>query len=376
MCSVAPHSDCWQLAQELWSSVGCCLLCFSSDAPHSPKLSTRHEQHRVISSYVLKILKKKTTQFFCFLVRKTTWWKKKSAVYFPRRDALYKLNLCITCQSPGLWAGSCLPWIFILSKVNLLKLWLWAIWEWIKKEISAEDRQFRKRWETEYLKTSPRVSFAIRDLNLMVCHGTRRRGLSRFYETEKKSPRERKICYATRLLCFPVCRTANYTDAIRIMIMHNVAKALHVRTVCWKAKCEVKTLLSLHLVSLQQMRTPSRLSPQGWAIHFLNFLHIHLQLMWGACQSTDRKCWMNYISEREFSPFIPCMMPQLLPCTETTWKHLLVGTNVLCDKDQGIFSWVQLQKTRHPPSRSSRINELALKEKVWGKKKGGANRSR
>lgn len=57
-----------------------------------------------------------------------------------------------------------------------------------------------------------------------------------------------------------------------------------------------------------------------------------------ACQSTARKYWMNYISEREFSLFIPCMMPQLFLCTDTTWKHLLVGTNVLCDKNQWIYS--------------------------------------
>lgn len=76
--------------------------------------------------------------------------------------------------------------------MNLLKLFLRAIWEWIKKEISAEDRQFQKRWETDYLKTSMCVSSAIRPLNLTMCHLTQRCGLSRFYEAEKKSPCERQ----------------------------------------------------------------------------------------------------------------------------------------------------------------------------------------
>lgn len=79
--------------------------------------------------------------------------------------------------------------------------------------------------------------------------------------------------------------------------------------------------------------------------------------------------------QSEFSPFIPCMMPQLLPCTETSWKHSLVGTNVLCDKDQGVFSWVQLQKTKQPPEQRFKDNWTCIKEKVWVKN-GGANRSR
>lgn len=43
---------------------------------------------------------------------------------------------------------------------------------------------------------------------------------------------------------------------------------------------------------------------------------------------------MNSIAE--FSPFILSMMPQLLLCTATAEERLVVGTNVLCDKDQGI----------------------------------------
>lgn len=162
----------------------------------------------------------------------------------------------------------------------------------------------------------------------------------------------------------PLCHKAfkqNNPDATHVLIVHDALKALHVNLL-WK-------LYSAPIfVSLQQICTPSQLSPQGWGIQFLNFLHIHLQLMWWACQCTDGKRWMNYISERDFSPFIPCMMPRLLPCAETIWKHLQEGTNVLCDKDQGIFSWVQLQETKQPLS-SSGINELALKDKVWGKKK-------
>lgn len=53
--------------------------------------------------------------------------------------------------------------------MNLLKLLLWAISEWIKKKISAEDRQFQQRLVTEYLKTSPWIWFAIRLSNLMMC---------------------------------------------------------------------------------------------------------------------------------------------------------------------------------------------------------------
>lgn len=173
-----------------------CVLLFivffiSSDALQSPKLSARHEQQRVILSYVLKITKK--TAIFPLLGQENNLDKEKlSAVHFPSWNALYKLNLCIVCQSPGLWAESRLPWIFIFYKVNLLKLFLRAISEWIKREISAEDRQFQKRWETEYLKTSMCVSSTIRPLNLMMRHFTQRCGLSRFYETEKKSPRERQ----------------------------------------------------------------------------------------------------------------------------------------------------------------------------------------
>lgn len=90
-----------------------------------------------------------------------------------------------------------------------------------------------------------------------------------------------------------------------------------------------KTLLSFHFVSLWQMCTPSQLSPQGWGIQFLNFLHIHLQLMCRVCKRTDRKSWMNYISEPEPSSFIPLHDATALPV-----QRLLVGTNVFCDKDQ------------------------------------------
>lgn len=142
-----------------------------------------------------------------------------------------------------------------------------------------------------------------------------------------------------------------------------------------KSQMWYETLLSSHFVSLQQMGTPSQLSPRSWRIQFLNFLHIHLLLMWRACQSNNGKCRMNYISEWEPSPFILCMMPKLLPCTETTWKHLLVGTNVLHDKDQGNLFIGSAAKDKTPSEQESRINYLALKENVWSEK-AGANRSR
>lgn len=112
-----------------------------------------------------------------------------------------------------------------------------------------------------------------------------------------------EICYATKLLCFPVYCTWNYTDAVSIMIMHDAVRALHVKTARWKAKCDMKTLLSFHFVSPHNtVCARHQVSPQGWEIQFFNFLHIHLQPKWRACQNTDGKCWMNY-------PF-------------TVWKHL------------------------------------------------------
>lgn len=78
-----------------------------------------------ILSYIHKIL-------FRFLVRKTILIKTQHFIFQVRMCS--QLNLCITCQSARLWAGSRLPWIFIFWKVNLLKLLLWAISEWIKKE--------------------------------------------------------------------------------------------------------------------------------------------------------------------------------------------------------------------------------------------------
>lgn len=196
-----------------------------------------------------------------------------------------------------------------------------------------------KRWEPEYLKTSQCLSSAIGPSWIWRrAIFTRRRGLSTFYGTEKKSPCERKSVmrpgfYVSQFTAHESTQM-QYTSWLCMMPW----KLCMWKTDCWGAKRDVKTLLSFHFVSLQQMCTPSQLIPQGWGTQFLNFLHIHLQLTRRACQSTDGKFWMNYISEREFPPFIPCMMPQLLLCTETTWKHLLVGTNVLCDKDQGSYS--------------------------------------
>lgn len=150
------------------------------------------------------------------------------------------------------------------------------------------------------------------------------------------------------------------------MIMHDAVTALHVKTVYRGS--QIRSLLSFRFFSLRQMRTSSRtLAPlppsllKAEKFNFQNFLHIHLQLMWIPCQSADRKHRMNYNSERDLPPFIPCMMPRPLPCTGTTWKHLLVGTNVLCDKDQRIFFRSPAAKDKTPSERE--LNEMASKGK-------------
>lgn len=201
------------------------------------------------------------------------------------------------------------------------------------------------------------------------------------WQAKQTPKRPKRNCHARwNLLCgrafmFPsVLHTKLHRCSTHHDCMHDAEESLHMKTVL-KSQMWYETLLSSHFVSLQQMGTPSQLSPRSWRIQFLNFLHIHLLLMWRACQSNNGKCRMNYISEWEPSPFILCMMPKLLPCTETTWKHLLVGTNVLHDKDQGNLFIGSAAKDKTPSEQESRINYLALKENVWSEK-AGANRSR
>lgn len=134
-----------------------------------------------------------------------------------------------------------------------------------------------------------------------------------------------EICYATGFY------VSQFT-AHRCNTQHDYAwcrESFECESSFQECQMQCQKLLSFHFVSLWQMCTPSQLSPQGWGIQFLNFLHIHLQLMWRVCKSTDRKSWMNYISEREPSSFIPLHDATALPV-----QRLLVGTNVFCDKDQ------------------------------------------
>lgn len=144
---------------------------------HSTRLNhgTSHKQQNVSVSYTHKIIKEKL--FFRLSVRKTIWVKYLS------RDALDKLKLCITCQSPALWDGSCAPWIFSLE--NLL---LRAISEWMKRKSPLETQKSqKKRWETQYLNISQCVSFAIRLVWIWWCAiFTRLWRLSRFCEASKK----------------------------------------------------------------------------------------------------------------------------------------------------------------------------------------------
>lgn len=58
-------------------------------------------------------------------------------------------------------------------------------------------------------------------------------------------------------------------DAGRIMTIHDVVKALHVETVCWKAtwKLYSVSILSAH----SKCEHHHKLFPEGWGIQFLNF---------------------------------------------------------------------------------------------------------
>lgn len=155
----------------------------------------------------------------------------------------------------------------------------------------------------------------------------------------------------------------NYTDATHTMIMHDAVESSAFKNSFPDTKRDVEKLYSASiLLAGGECATPSRLYPQGWEIQFWKIFYTFIcSWWWSACRRADRKCWgeLHFQSE-SFLLSSPCMMPQLLPCAETTRKHLLVRTNVLCDKDQKNIFIGPAAKIQ---------NSLGVGWKIWQQKK-------
>lgn len=164
---------------------------------------------------------------------------------------------------------------------------------------------------------------------------------------------QRKIYYATRLLCFPIYGTPNDTDAVHIMILHDTANVclLEKPNVMGKLPSFCQPTANVHAI----ITLPSRL--QNSVSKF--FTH-----SFAADVGSLPRCWQEVQNElqcRLFSihPLHDATMASYAPRplrSTYLWQQIFLVIRIM-------ESQAQQQKTKHPLSRSSRISELAFKKR-------------
>lgn len=151
---------------------------------------------------------------------------------------------------------------------------------------------------------------------------------STFDKTEEELQCQRKIYYATRLLCFPIYGTPNDTDAVHIMIMHDTAN------VCLLEKPNAMGKLPSFCQPAANVRSIITLPSRLWNSVFKFFTH-----SFAADVVSLSRCWQEVLNELQCRLFSIHPLPRChsgVLCAKTAREHLPVAADILGDKDQGI----------------------------------------